>query len=175
MLKKTAPAEVLLCEPIPVKFVVKNNNVYLNTQLFSGTMTCKKVIFLDSDMVWTVDQFKKLMITDKDVLTGVYVMSNDTRVSVASSDAFMDIDEYQKQPDVFEVKWAGLGFVSCSFEALQKMQFPWFEFSLLSNGVISGEDVYFFKKLTSLGYHAYCDKDLEVGHEKPVIRVIPNV
>jgi hypothetical protein len=96
------------------------NNNKTSSIPFMGKIKYKKVIFIDSDIYWTVSDFEKLIKTDKDILSGIYVMSNYTHISFSTDQdqdglvmmTFNDLDQHTEE---FEILNCGLGFMSCSY------------------------------------------------------------
>jgi len=148
---------------------------------FMGKLKYKKVVFIDSDMCWTVSDFEKLIKTDKDVLTGIYMESNLQNISISIAEnqdglILMNAEELDNYIEDFEVLNCGMGFMSCSYGVLEKIGYPWFV-TLIPNGTdennnvynITGEDIFFCKRITDEGYKIFADPFLRVGHIKPRI------
>jgi hypothetical protein len=152
-----------------------------STNLFEGRIVCKKVVFIDSDMVWSAEDMRRLLLSPYDVVSGVYSHQDNKRCVVMKSGYDLyTIDEINTKKEPFITESAGLGFVACSFEALTKLSFPWFDVSYLSLGDINtgyvkdadafmSEDRYFFKQLKNAGYDLYIDPSIRVGHQKNLV------
>lgn len=147
--------------------------------IFSGKLKCKKVIFLDSDIVWNQEALVRLLESPYDITAGVYWLSDNERLSVQplGSKYIFTKQELDDMKDPFEIDFSGMGFVACSFESLSAIKYPWFhvddtvDFS--PDGVPSisyvGEDTYFFRKIREAGFSAYADPKIRVGHQKTMI------
>jgi hypothetical protein len=162
------------------------NNNKTSSIPFMGKIKYKKVIFIDSDIYWTVSDFEKLIKTDKDILSGIYVMSNYTHISVSTDQdkdglvmmTFNDLDQHIEE---FEILNCGLGFMSCSYGVLEKIGYPWFltlipgekdiNGNILYN--ITGEDTFFCNRARDEGFKIFADPFIRVGHIKPWILQIP--
>jgi hypothetical protein len=149
-----------------------------NNRIFSGNFKCKKIIFIDSDIIWTPNDIKILLESDKDIICGIYPFNDKTHVSVTKDgENFLTIkDILDAKEEEFEIHSGGLGFLSCSFNALDKLKFPWFELESFESlqygkGVI-GEDILFFNKLRSLGYNIYANSRIKLGHIKSNVLTI---
>jgi hypothetical protein len=144
------------------------------TDLFDNKIITKKVIFIDSDIIWSYENFKKILMSEYDVISGVYLDTNNKCTYIKNDkEDQASIEEFKKEKKPFEIKRSGFGFVSCSFNVLNKMKYPWF--NILQDVTVKdgieyksavGEDSYFFNKLKSLGYKAFVDPSIVVEHEK---------
>lgn len=139
---------------------------------FSGSVTAKKVIFIDSDIVWSIEDLEKILHTDKDIMCGPYFLESGQDMCIVDKDGlFMDMSKIKDKTEIFEILSGGLGFVSVNFEVLEKIKFPWFNTLYLTdeeNGIqFIGEDTFFFYRAQEEGFKIYCDPTIRIGHEKP--------
>ena len=145
--------------------------------IFAGKFECSKIVFIDSDIIWTPNDMKILLESDKDVICGIYPLSDRTHVSITQDGiTFLIKEDLENKDTIFEIHSGGLGFLSVSFNALNKLKFPWFEieqFESLQYGKgLIGEDIFFFNKLKDLGYTIYADSRIKLGHLKSSILTI---
>jgi hypothetical protein len=152
-----------------------SNNETEPFMLFENKLICNKIVFIDSDMVWDVKDFEKLITTDKDFLSGAYLMTEQNNVSVSINRSFLSVSEFNQHKTLFEINHSGLGFASCNFTALENIPFPWFMSNIGIDLNIIGEDVYFCELLTNAGYKLFCDPTIKLGHEKSLVRIINDV
>lgn len=139
----------------------------LSTTVFQGELTCDKVIFIDSDIVWSFNDFIQLLSAGKDVVGASYVMAN--RYSVAALQDPSTLNIHDLTGDLIPVTSMGLGFVVCSFDVVKQMSYPWFSVVENEDGSRITEDVYFFNKVRELGYTPYLHSGVRVGHVKEVV------
>jgi hypothetical protein len=93
----------------------------------SNKIVTKRVIFIDSDILWSYENFKKILMSEYDVLSGVYLDINNKCTYIKNDkESQASIEEFKKEREPFEIKRSGFGFVSCSFNVLHKMKYPWF-------------------------------------------------
>jgi hypothetical protein len=161
-----------------IEAVMRSEN---STTLFEGRIVCKKVVFIDSDMVWSIEDMRSLLLSPYDVVSGVYSSQDNERCVVMKSGYDMySIEEMNTKKEPFVTESAGLGFVACSFEALTKLPFPWFDVSYLKldntkkrrvkdEDLFISEDRYFFKQLKDAGYDLHIDPSIRVGHQKNLV------
>lgn len=154
---------------------LRSINAY-NSSVFQNTAKSKKVIFIDSDMVWEVEAIDKLIHAEQPVIMAPYVLSDKSRVSVRLGDKeWANVETIKNYNQTTKCLGGGLGFTACDFEVLTKLQFPWFAIPEHINGEVSepyGEDVYFFDNVRKAGYDIYFDPSIKVGHEKSEIWTI---
>jgi hypothetical protein len=142
--------------------------------VFNGEVKTKKVIFIDSDMVWEPEAIEQLLKSPYDITVAPYVLTDKKRSSVRMNDEFLSVEEMGKQTEPFKIHSAGLGFTACNLKVLEAIKYPWFDVKEnivvdengLQEGFIIGEDVYFFMKAYESGFEIYCDPRIKVGHEK---------
>lgn len=142
----------------------------LSTTVFQGQLTCNKVVFVDSDIVWSVNDFLQLLASGEDVVGASYVTSN--RYSVAALQDPYTLNIHDLTGELIPVTSMGLGLVVCSFEVLQQMSYPWFSVVEHEDGSRVTEDVYFFNKVRELGYTPYLHSGVRVGHVKDLVLTV---
>jgi hypothetical protein len=151
----------------------KHPDTYV-TELFNNEIeSCKKVIFIDSDMTWEISEILKLIESPYPITVAPY----------SRPDELINIG-YEETPPVglrhksflndktepFEVDFAGLGFAAIEYEVLTKLKFPYFDtkytLQVDNRYHLLGEDTYFFRKIREAGYKIMCDPSLRPGHLK---------
>jgi|694.fasta_scaffold21008_9 hypothetical protein len=153
------------------------NSAFLSTELFDGMVSPKKVIFLDSDIVWSLQDMDKILNSDHDIVCGTYLTVN--------GDLACGFDS-QRLPYSFlnetyhevELAFTGMGFMAVKFDVLKKMKAPWFQVEYKeTDGKIDmvGEDTYFCNKARELGYSIYLDPTIRLKHMKTVALQVPMV
>jgi hypothetical protein len=146
---------------------------------FSGTVKPKRVVFIDSDMVWNLHALNKILYTDADIVCAPYRTEVVNQTVIASlQGGYMTADEIQHITEPFEILAGGMGFVSVKYEVLEKIGFPWFNtvyYKDENTGEIefAGEDSYFFFRAKEEGFTVMCDPNIFVGHEKSSIMEMP--
>lgn len=152
-------------------------------------------VTIDSDIVFTVEQFVRL-IEDTDqhsVVAGSYLMSDQRHLAVVKDwdhqffvqHGFFqfltpsDVEKWREENRVrfMPCSYIGMGFFAIRKEALNALKYPYFHRKLerieLPDGKIltdmSSEDVAFCKNLQKAGFTVYLDTELRVGHEKKIV------
>jgi hypothetical protein len=170
----------LLCNTITDSFFY-TLDALKPTKVFNGQLRCKKIIFIDSDMVWSEEDLKTLLESNYEVVSGVYPLSDNIHSSVKDlkTDKFVTIDEVKLLTTPFPIAFGGLGFTACSFEVIDSLSYPWFsvkEETQVIDGVeyqkFTGEDTYFFNKIRETGIVPMANPNIKVGHQKLLNLVI---
>jgi hypothetical protein len=140
-----------------------------------------KVIWIDSDIGFTPDDFLKLYYSDKDIISGAYLLAN----GVTSTIALLPEDRKLGQMELtkndilrlsnpMKVQTVGFGFVAITHNVISKIPKPYFK---LINDVIQnnfgknlyislGEDISFFIKAHNVGFDVWFDPNVLVNHMK---------
>ena len=138
-----------------------------NTIFNKKTKANKKILLFDSDISWSIDDLKLLIENDNKITIGGYKQVNGTTSLKSIKGNFMTPEEFSLQDRPFEVAGGGLGFAAIDQEVFENMEYPWFKIDEGENTYsMTGEDVYFFKKATDLGYKIFCDPRIKLGHIK---------
>jgi hypothetical protein len=155
---------------------------------FQGNIEYDYILWIDSDITFTFDDFEKLLIMKKDVASGLYLMDGGKEYATVKkmdfeylnnngSFSFISKDVLTKYPKTFEVDYTGMGFMLIKKGVIEKLEYPWFEptfFEFKSkNGFIikdfCSEDVGFCLKLKNKNIPIYINKNVIVGHQKKII------
>jgi hypothetical protein len=150
---------------------------------FDGKLEYTHLMWIDSDMIFSVDHFKALLRRDKDIISGIYKMADTTRFSVVEkwdeeyfkqygSFQFLNEADMKKKDGLFEAVYTGFGFTLIKHGVFEALQYPWFEPLSFQFGNIKefcSEDVAFCQKAKLKGFNIWVDPAVRVGHEKKVI------
>lgn len=149
---------------------------------FDGKLPYDYIMWIDSDIIFTVDDFKQLLSNkDKDIVSGLYLMDGGEYYATVKD---WDIDKFKKQgsfdfikkEDVytqiglpFNVSYSGFGFMLIKYGVFESIEYPWFgpeyfEFDNIYD--FCSEDVAFCKKVEKAGYQIWIDPNVKVKHEK---------
>lgn len=145
------------------------------TEPLQGTITYDKIMWIDSDISWEPDDIIKLYESDKDIITGGYLLaSGEVTVYPKILQRGMLYDEFLKQKEPFQVEGAGFGFVCIKNGVFEKMPRPWFQSAPMThtqngktfNFNILGEDLSWFIRARELGFEVWVDPSVKVTHHK---------
>jgi hypothetical protein len=147
-----------------------------STQPLSGKYTYDKIIWIDSDISWDVDQFISIYESEHDIISGVYF--NEEGIPMyAINERIPDYRYTDKAQagNTFEVFGVGFGFVAVKSGVFESIARPWFEikFEKITNDdremfVPWGEDFSWCIKAHESGYKIHVDPMIKVKHHKKI-------
>jgi hypothetical protein len=156
---------------------------------FDGKVEYDVWVTIDSDIIFTPKHLIELIEdTDKyPVISGMYKMANSKYIAAVREwnlahfikngvYEFIDPETFDKDIKHHEVAYVGMGFMACTREVLEKIEYPYFNYPTEELEVdgktisqIFSEDVSFSKRVTDAGYKIIINTDLRIGHEKKLI------
>lgn len=148
-----------------------------NTKPVLGQCTYDKMIWIDSDISWEIEDFMKLYLSDLEIVSGVYFNHLGTPMfSLYDDQLYSDPKLLQDRVDPFEIFAAGFGFIAMKTGVFENMPRPWFEtvHQKIQNGdgremmIPFGEDYSWCAKARKCGYKIYLDPTIRLTHHKKV-------
>ena len=151
---------------------------------FQGKVNYDYMMWIDSDIVFTPDQFFKLIDADKDIASGLYKMHDNIHYATVEKwddDFFVKNGSYQfmtpeimsKKKGLVSVAYTGLGWMLVKKGVFESLQYPWFqpiwkEYNYQGQHIkeFASEDVSFCHMIKEKGYDIWVDPEIVVGHEK---------
>lgn len=142
------------------------------------------LMFIDSDMQYTANDFNKLMDTaiqkDLDIIGGLYVSRYNPKQNIVKKivyqDGFrqmVDLNDLPTTTEPFEVDAIGTGFMLINMRVFKELEPPFFFYTepmtfglktvRFPNNEV-GEDVSFCLYAKENGFKVWCDPTLEIGH-----------
>jgi hypothetical protein len=142
-----------------------------------GNVTYDKIIWIDSDIGWEIEDFIKLLQSDKDIVSGLYF--NEKMVpmfSVCQEDAAKEIDRILRSNEEEPIFAAGFGFLAVKQGVFENMTRPWFDTAfekmMSEDGkemfIPYGEDFSWCKKAQQCGFKIYINPTVKLSHYKKV-------
>lgn len=154
------------------------------------------LMWIDSDIIFSLSDFEGLLEMDKDIASGWYRMSNGLPVvgnfikrKLRFSKKNFPLPLYDKDTiyscsnnmevetatEPFVVDWAGMGWMLMKRGVMEELMFPWFapkivRYNLPEAYEVLSEDLSFALSLKDAGFDIWVHPKIKVGHEK--IRVI---
>lgn len=142
--------------------ILANNR---NELIDYGDMNFDKILFVDGDIEFTVDNFDRLLDSGKEVITGNYKLRDGTCCAFG-----LDQNEdkvFCKEDGVQEALVSGAGFLLSDkevFEFLLMRGINNYFYYPLIKGKYSGEDMGFGLNLSKVNFKMYIDYDCRVNH-----------
>ena len=148
------------------------------TEPVNGQVTYDKIIWIDSDISWTPEQFMKLYESHYDIVSGIYYNEEGVPLfAFNEEDVHFDHELLKRKEYPFEVFAVGFGFVSMKAGVFENIPRPWFDvvFQKIENEdktkdmyIPWGEDFSWCKKAGEAGYKIYLDPSIKVCHHKKI-------
>ena len=159
---------------------------------FRGKIDYDYIMWIDSDIIFNVDSFLKLMESPHDVTCGLYRTQNrqhfpvvkdwdekffleNGRFDFLTEESIKEWNEKTKER-YMDVEYSGMGFMLMKKGVFEKIKFPWFYRDnevMMKDGMKivapPSEDVSLCKNLKDVGVNIYVDVSVVVGHLKDYI------
>lgn len=150
---------------------------------FNGEIDYDYIMWIDSDQIFSPEQFFQLLSHKKDIVSGTYMTSGGkTLVTVEKCDEdhfrehgtykFMTPEDLSQKKDLFEVDYTGFGFLLVKRGVFESLKYPWFNPVMqdLGNGIkdLASEDVSWCFRVREKGFKILVDPGVRVGHQKRV-------
>jgi hypothetical protein len=146
-----------------------------NTKPVRGTVTYKKMFWIDSDISWDVADFIQMYESPHQIVSGIYL--SDRGVPMFNPPEGKDLKEIIEPGKPFEVENVGFGFVCVKSGVFESIERPWFsdEFYKVTDEetgrekfIPYGEDYSWCIKARKAGFSIYIDPQVKVTHNKKV-------
>jgi hypothetical protein len=153
------------------------NNLKM-TEPCSGEFTYDKIIWIDSDITWDVADFFKLYKSEKDIISGNYLME-DRHIPIYNQPrgGMMPEEMLLAKHEPFKVAGVGFGFLAVKSGVFENMPRPWFGPVPVPNYneetgertedfILVGEDLSWCTKAINSGFDIWVDPLVRVIHQK---------
>jgi hypothetical protein len=153
-----------------------------NQKPFDGKIDYTHLMWIDNDIIFKPAQFQKLLDYDKNIISGIYLMSDQMHFATVKE---WDEEKFKKQgcfdflthndikdKGLLDVAYTGMGFMLIKKGVFESLSYPWFRPLFYDfNGIkdFCSEDVSFCRLIKEKGYQIFVDPQLHVGHEKKII------
>jgi glycosyltransferase involved in cell wall biosynthesis len=143
----------------------KGRNVIIEEALKND---CTHILFLDDDVYPQPDAISRLLIHDKDIVTGLYVSRSYPHrpyiFSKANPNGSCVWDFlYDGKQGLVEIVGAGMGICLIKMEVFRALEKPWIRLGELESDNWC-DDLGFFKRVREAGFKIYCDLDCIAMH-----------
>lgn len=148
----------------------------------SGKFTYDKIFWIDSDIEWEVDDFRKLIESELDIVSGLYQTHPNGTVAVHFPDnqgrpTKVNKVEFLLHDEPVEVGGVGFGFVAMKSGVFETMERPWFLIRRIKWDDVDfytnvGEDYSWCANAQRAGYKIWVDPQVKVLHHKETIYVV---
>jgi len=150
---------------------------------FDGKLDYDFIMWIDSDILFTPEQFQRLLSHDMGIVSGVYVMEGGKFIATVEKwdeetfakqgyFDFMTVDETNGKKDLIKVAYTGMGFMLVKKGVFERLEYPWFKpiEKQIGNMVdFTMEDAAFCLRIREKGVSVLIDPTVRVGHEKKMV------
>ena len=149
------------------------NNLY-ERRPFKGQITYDKILWIDSDIIFTVDDAMRLLDHDKDVVSGAYLLgSGEVTAYPKLLDRALMYEDVLKMTEPIKIAGCGFGFLAVKHGVFESLSRPWFQSVEVETDdgykfMMMGEDLSWCKRVTDLGYEIWFDPTIRVTHHKMI-------
>lgn len=152
-------------------------NSIVETRPLQGEFTYDKIMWIDSDIAWNPEDVIKLYKSDKDIVSGAYLLANGEvtayKKMLGPGYTHQDILE-MKEPS--EIDGAGFGFICVKQGVFESLTRPWFQQAWITKTdeetgkeftfPLMGEDISWCHRVKQNGYKIWLDPTVRVQHHK---------
>lgn len=128
------------------------------------------ILFIDYDVLPRFSTLKKLLGHDKDIISGVYPMSQKCKIEwcLSKEEPFKAM-RYEDLPNnPFKAKTICNGIMLVKTEVFDNLEWPYWDKDFKEGMLKTGEDIYFCAKAREAGYDLWVDPKLKCSHFKLV-------
>lgn len=143
---------------------------------FAGQITYDKVFWIDSDIAWNPEDFIKLYESDKDIISGAYLLATGEVVAYEKLlHRAYTITEVLEMKEPRKIAGCGFGFIAVKAGVFESLSRPWFQSTPItytdkdgkeSEFMMVGEDLSWCKRVQDKGYEIWFDPTVRVLHHK---------
>jgi GT2 family glycosyltransferase len=133
---------------------------------------CTHIFFVDDDIILPQDTLMKLLVHDKDIVSGLYLLRSFPHRPALFDEAyesgkckFIFLDDHK---GLVKGVNCGLGCVLISMKVFEALEKPYVRLGEIEQDGWC-DDVGFFNRCRQAGFDIYCDLDAAVGHQTSVI------
>jgi hypothetical protein len=148
-------------------------NSWDNNKPLMGQVTYDKIICIDSDISWQPQDLLNLYYSDKDIVSGAYLLPyGEVAAYPKMLQTGLHYEQLARMTETIEVEAIGFGFVAIKSGVFELLEKPWFgSVTINVNGIdktLIGEDLSWCVKVRNNNYKIFLDPTVKVTHHKSV-------
>jgi GT2 family glycosyltransferase len=150
---------------------------------FDGKLDYDFLMWIDSDIIFTPQQFVRLLSYNTEIVAGVYLMDGGKALATVRNwdedhfkkhgyFIFITPEEIDRKEEPIEVSYTGMGFMLVKNGVFESLEYPWFrpiEKQIGDMVDFTMEDVAFCLRAKEAGFRIFIDPSVKVGHEKKIV------
>ena len=154
-----------------------------NQKPYDGKVDYTHMLWIDSDVIFTPQQFQILLNHNKDIVSGIYMMGNGIHFATVEN---WDLEHFKKngsfqfytekdiknRTGLIQVAYTGFGFILIKKGVFESLEYPWFRpifYDIGNAHDFCSEDTAFCQLAIEKGFKIYIDPRVRVGHEKKMV------
>ena len=160
-----------------------NSNSGENQLPWQGKFKYDYMLWIDNDIIFTIDNFIKLLKMNVKIASGLYKMhdgENYATVKDWNEEYFIKNGTFQflndellsNLPTIFKADYTGFGFILIKNGVFEQLKYPWFRPLWKQFGNVTEftmEDVAFCHLVKDLNIEVHINKEVIVKHEKKML------
>ena len=139
-------------------------------ETYGENSTYDKMIWIDSDVSWTINDIYSLYSSDKDILTGACIAFNNMVACHKDPFSMYSVEDINNMSGYEQIMYCGMAFMAVNYGILENIKNPFYpvDFSYQGENVqLFNEDVAFcIKAQTYLRKTIWLDPSIKVKHHK---------
>lgn len=152
-------------------------NSLFESRPLQGQFTYDKIMWIDSDIAWSPEDVIKLYKSDKDIVSGAYLLaSGEVTAYKKILDSGYTHQDILKMEELTEIDGAGFGFICVKQGVFESLSRPWFQQAMITKKdeetgeeftfPLMGEDISWCYRIKQNGYQIWLDPTVRVQHHK---------
>lgn len=144
---------------------------------FNDQVTYDKILWIDSDIIFTPEDVVKAYESDYDIVCGAYMLANGQVMAYEESLGVpYTYDQIKNATEPMQIKGAGMGFMCVKQGVFESFERPWFQTVDIEKDLndgrgkvsiqVAGEDLSFCERALRNGYEIWLDPTLKLIHNK---------
>jgi len=148
----------------------------------AGKFTYDRIVWIDSDISWTVEALQTLLDSDLDIVSGMVAVDRTGRISAmrlnpAGNPVSLNSRDFIVEGEPLEVDGVGFGFLAVKAGVFEKMERPWFRtrqigIETASFKVDLGEDYSWCVGAKEAGFSIWLHPLVRVEHMKEMVLTV---
>lgn len=149
-----------------------NQNSITQTKPFEGNVTYDTVLWIDSDIAFTPDDALKLIKSDKQIISGAYLLaSGEVTIYPKILKPGYTYEQVLAMTETHQIDGCGFGFLAVKSGVFESLSRPWFQAAsfTMDNGTtfpLMGEDLSWCHRVKQQGFEIWFDPTVRVTHHK---------
>jgi hypothetical protein len=152
-------------------------NSIVESRPLQGQFTYDKIMWIDSDISWNPEDVIKLYKSDKDIVSGAYLLASGevTAYKKILGPGYTHQDVI-KMKELTEIDGSGFGFICVKQGVFESLSRPWFQQAMVTKKdeetgekftfPLMGEDISWCHRVKQNGYQIWLDPTVRVQHHK---------